>query len=254
MKPIKKSLFFPANTQLPCLFPSWEYHVHSTYSDGTSHLAVLIDKARQLGINRLIFTEHTEPDLVHSLDWFSNYFQEVDQLRARETSDMDIIIGLEVPITDFKGGLLWDEEMRQKAEFVLGAVHAYPGYDWNISGMPADQSIELEYQGLMALAENPLIDAIAHPGGVCHKYCTPFPLSLFEEVVKKATQNSIAIELNPTYQNPIKPYLEICRRNNALISPGSNAHHLYEIGLAWKTLSGLMESDSLINAECIKNI
>ena len=221
--------------------PAWEYHVHSRFSDGSASVATLIEKARNIGLTRLIFTEHTEPGLVDGVGWFKRYWEETNRLRLLEKSAMEIVIGLEVPISDFSGGLVLDAEMAEKAEFILGAVHAYPGHSWNVADLPAEQAIDLEFKGLMSLAENPLVDAIAHPGGVCHKYSTPFPLSLFDDVVRKATANGIAIELNPAYQEPLAPYLEICRRHHALISPGSNVHHPEEMGLAWQELSRLQK-------------
>ncbi|MBF0161897.1 MAG: PHP domain-containing protein [Magnetococcales bacterium] len=237
--------FFAADDLENQPFPRWEYHVHSLFSDGSSTLAALVEHARSLGITRMVFTEHTEPELTDGAGWFERYWQEAMQLRQQGQEGMEILFGLEVPIVDFKGGLLLETSMADKAEFILGAVHAYPGYGWTMGSLPPDKAIELEFNGLMALAENPLVDAIAHPGGVCQKHATPFPLTLFEEVVRKATSNGIAIELNPAYQEPIAPYLEICRRHHALISPGSNAHHLEELGWACHELSKLQRKNRL---------
>ncbi len=257
-KPRPRLPFFSADAFYARPFPGWEYHVHSLFSDGSSTLPTLIDYARSLGITRLIFTEHTEPGLVDGEGWFKRYWREGNELRQQEramrnrkgfsspSSDMEILFGLEVPITDFRGGLLMDAEMAEKAEFILGAVHAYPGYGWTMGELPPEQAIELEFKGLMALAENPLVDAIAHPGGICEKFAAPFPFSLFEEVVRKATGNGIAIELNPAYQSPMAPYLDICCRHSALISPGSNVHHLENIGQAAHELKKLQKKRSVI--------
>ncbi|MEO5363332.1 MAG: PHP domain-containing protein [Magnetococcus sp. DMHC-8] len=249
-KPRPRLPFFAANTLHKRPFPAWEYHVHSLFSDGSSTLPTLIDHARRSGITRLIFTEHTEPGLVDGPGWFHRYWREGTALRHQDRAerqrrpattpvDLEILFGLEVPITDFSGGLLMSTDMAERAEFILGAVHAYPGHGWNMGELPPEQAIELEFKGLMALAENPLVDAIAHPGGICEKFATHFPFSLFEEVVRKATGNGIAIELNPAYQSPMAPYLDICCRHNALISPGSNAHHPEDIGRAAHELTRL---------------
>ena len=218
--------------------PPWEYHAHSRFSDGSATVATVIAQAEKAGITRLIFTEHTEPDLTTGTDWFQRYIAEVRQ--QRQGRGLQVAVGLEVPITDYGGSLLMDPEMAEPLDFLLGAVHAYPGHGWDVGLLEPQRAVEMEYRGLMALAENPHIDAIAHPGGVCHKYATPFPLELFETVVKKATSNGIAIELNPGYHDPMAPYLAICRRHGALISPGSNAHHPHEIGRAWRILEELM--------------
>ncbi|MBF0418107.1 MAG: PHP domain-containing protein [Magnetococcales bacterium] len=221
------------------LLPRWEYHLHSDFSDGASSVAEGIAVARARGIKRLIFTEHTEPELVDGPDWFFRYADTVRASRGAVAGQMEVILGLEVPLVDFDGRLLADATMLAEAEFILGAVHGYPGFGWNFSGLDPALAIELEFKGLMTLVEHPLVDAIAHPGGVCEKYVTPFPLELFERVVVRAAQFGKAIELNPAYHEPMAPYLDICRRHNVLLSPGSNAHHPDQIGLAWQVLRGM---------------
>ncbi len=234
------SLFFTAAGPGPV--PPWEHHVHTHYSDGTASILQIIEKAQRLGLERVIFTEHTEPGLTAGPGWFDRYVAELKRLRLGY--ELDIRIGLEVPIIDFNGGLQLEPEMEQALAgdadiFLLGAVHAYPGHGWNVGTLEPERAIDMEFNGLMSMMNHPRINAIAHPGGVCDLYATPFPLDRFEAVVAKATDNGIAIELNPAYQKPMAPYLEICRRHNAWISPGSNAHHAHEVGRAWTVLSHL---------------
>ncbi|MEO5331522.1 MAG: PHP domain-containing protein [Magnetococcus sp. YQC-5] len=228
-------LFFPANHPLSEL-PFWEHHVHSDFSDGSATAAEVIGVARTKGIKRLIFTEHTEPELTAGPGWFRAYVDTVQALRREVVDEMAVLIGLEVPILDFSGHLLINDEMVSEVEFILGAVHAYPGYGWNLERIEPERAIDLEFRGLLSLTRHPLVDAIAHPGGVCHKYVTPFPMELFDEVVCQAVAHGKAIELNPAYQQPMAPYLDICRKRGALISPGSNAHHPGEAGMAWEEL------------------
>lgn len=224
---------------LPDPLPRWEYHAHSTFSDGHASLVQVTEVARQLGITRLIFTEHTEPELTRGKGWFRQYVEGIRALRqdlASQDAPLEIGIGLEVPVVDARGSLGMTEEMVAETEFILGAVHAYPGVGWAMDQLTPDEAIALEFTALMQLAENPLVDAIAHPGGICQVYITPFPMSLFEEVVIRATQNGIAIEINPAYQKPVAPYLDICRRHGAWVVPGSNAHHPVQLGDAWRAM------------------
>ncbi|MBF0183211.1 MAG: PHP domain-containing protein [Magnetococcales bacterium] len=236
-KPRVEHLFVAATSLNGQRFPDWEYHVHSTYSDGSASLSELIQVARVQGIKRLIFTEHTEPELTENGNWFARYWQEIEANRQTEKI-LQIICGLEVPITDYTGGLLIDKEMLDKVEFLLGAVHAYPGTGAGAAKEP-EALIDREFRGLMALAKNPLVDAIAHPGGTCQRLGARFPLALFAEVVQEATRHGVAIELNPAYHAPLAPYLEICCQYHAWISPGSNAHHPEEIGWAAHSLRSL---------------
>ncbi|MBF0294094.1 MAG: PHP domain-containing protein [Magnetococcales bacterium] len=231
-------LFYPADRPMAAL-PCWEHHVHSEYSDGTSPVAEIIARALAQGIERLILTEHTEPELVAGPGWFVAYVRTVRELRAAVRDELTVLIGLEVPILDMSGHLLINDAMLAQAEFILGAVHAYPGHGWNLDTIEPARAIDLEYRALLALTRHPDVDAIAHPGGVCTKYVTPFPMELFDEVVRQAAANGKAIELNPAYHEPLLPYLEICRKHGALISPGSNAHRPEEMGLAWEELKKL---------------
>ncbi|MBF0632812.1 MAG: hypothetical protein HQL89_17770 [Magnetococcales bacterium] len=233
----KAHLFFTLDATTPTI-PAMENHAHSHYSDGSSPLAQVVLTALEQGLTQLIMTEHTEPQLTQGNGWFGDYMREGREIRGMiRGRNLNLVLGLEVPITDFSGGLLWDEAMKGQVECVLGAVHAYPGHGWNLTGLSPEEAIDLEYRGLLALLDNPLIDAIAHPGGVCQRYVTPFPDELFEDVVRRAVEREIAVELNPAYLSPMAPYLDLCRRHGAMISPGSNAHALREIGLARQVLN-----------------
>ncbi|MBF0270973.1 MAG: PHP domain-containing protein [Magnetococcales bacterium] len=232
---VTQEWFYPADRPLAQL-PRWEYHVHSDFSDGASSVSKTMAVARAKGIERLIFTEHTEPELVAGPGWFERYARTVRDLRRSEAGGMEVVLGLEVPILDLEGNLLATEEMLTESEFILGAVHAYPGYGWDLSGIDPARAIDLEFRSLLALIDHPRVHAIAHPGGVCSKYVTPFPMALFEEVVIRAKAQGKGLELNPAYHYPMGPFLEICRRHGVLLAPGSNAHHPDEIGLAWKVL------------------
>ncbi|MBF0131273.1 MAG: hypothetical protein HQL75_01640 [Magnetococcales bacterium] len=239
-RPRKKHRFFTWDS-LTTTIPPMENHAHSTHSDGSGSLEQMVGTALRRGITQLIMTEHTEPSLTHGEGWFSAYMREGETIRETlQAHNLELIMGLEVPITDFSGGLLWDEAMKNNAEFVLGAVHAYPGHGWDMRGITPDEAIHLEYRGLLALLDNPLVDAIAHPGGVCTRFVTPFPQELFEDVVQRAVTKEMAIELNPAYLSPMEPYIAMCQRHGVLISPGSNAHTPEEIGLAQRVLREAM--------------
>lgn len=219
--------------------PAWEYHAHTRHSDGAATMREMVDAAIQQGIRRLIFTEHTEPDLVGDEGWFRRYADELHALRSEFAGVIELVLGVEAPALDFAGTLLLTEEMAREAEFILAAVHAYPGEGWNLSHLTLERAVEIEYRTLRGLMENPRLDAIAHPGGVCNQYVGPFPMALFEEIAALAAVRNVAMELNPAYQKPMGPYLEACRRQGALISPGSNAHHPHQIGQAMLGLAQL---------------
>ncbi|MBF0175453.1 MAG: PHP domain-containing protein [Magnetococcales bacterium] len=243
MRPHLREDFFLQTTRLATPLPAWEYHVHSTHSDGSALASEVIRYAVGAGIKRIIFTEHTEDELVGSGDWFSRYVEEMRRLQAQWSGVIDIRLGLEVPVMDFAGTLDLTDHMLREADFILGAVHAFPEGDWRTGYRNPAQAVDVEFRASMGLLENPLVDAIAHPGGVCNRYISSFPMELFEAIVIRAAERRIAVELNPAYHEPMRPYLDICRRHGAMISPGSNAHDPVQIGDAVRVLESVLISD-----------
>ncbi|MEO5371239.1 MAG: PHP domain-containing protein [Magnetococcus sp. DMHC-1] len=244
MRPHLNDTFFLSATRLVSPLPLWEYHVHSTHSDGSAPAAEVVRHAVTLGIERLIFTEHTEEELVGGGDWFSRYVDEIRHLQELWAGKIDIRLGLEVPVMDFAGSMDLTESMLREADFILGAVHAFPEGDWRSGYRNPTQAVDVEFRATMGLLDNPLVDAIAHPGGVCNRYITQFPMDLFATIVARATEHNIAVELNPAYHEPMAPYLDICRRHGALISPGANAHDPEQIGDAIQVLEMTLKDES----------
>lgn len=231
----QQRLFLKAD-QLPQELPAWEYHVHTNYTDGETSVREAVDRALALGLTRLVFTEHTEPWRARSSDWFLKYITAIRMERARVGEQLDILIGLEVPAIDFKDGLEITYEMEKEAELILGTAHRYPNLEGRVRDLSHRQAIDLEFHTLMALARNPRVDAIAHIGGTCQKYCGPFPLDFTEEIIREATANGKAIDLNSSYHKPISTYLDLCIKQGAWIIPGSDAHRADEIGQAIRIL------------------
>lgn len=152
-------------------------------------------------------------------------------------------IGIESSAVDFNGRLDATNEMLETAEFILGAAHRYPNLgNLKVQELKKNDAIELEYKTLLGLAMNQNIDGIAHVGATCKKYCTLFPLHLVREIISLASHQGIAIELNPIYNSPLIPFLEICAEEDALITLGSNAHGYGDIGLVSKELNKLFKS------------
>ncbi|MBF0124285.1 MAG: hypothetical protein HQL60_02975 [Magnetococcales bacterium] len=224
-----KMAFIPAAA---VTIPAWEYHAHTIHSDGQTDVGTMVQRAIAAQLQRLVFTEHTEPDMHPRRDWFQRYYADVQRWRQRVEGVLELHVGLEVPIIDFAGQVILSDEIAEQSAFILGAVHAYPGYGWQLQQLEPEQAIDIEFRASMGLLDNRRIDAIAHIGGICQRFVTPFPLELFDEVVRKAVDRGIAVELNPAYHQPLAPYLAICRRHGAWVTPGSNAHGPDDLGLA----------------------
>ncbi len=214
------------------IVPSYDFHIHTKYTDGKAIVSQVFEKAIAFGLEAIAFTEHTEP--WHNLkpEWFSEYCKEIRENREIYKDKIKAYIGIEAPAISFEGELGATKEMFDTAEFILGAAHRYPGIEGRkVSELGNNEAIDLEFRTLMGLATNPMIHSIAHMGGTCSKYCTPFPPHLMREVIQQAVKNNIAIEINPVYHRPLKNFIELCAEENANITLGSNAHGFNDIGM-----------------------
>lgn len=216
--------------------PLCDLHIHTRYADGKASIEQVFKEAIKCGLQAIAFTEHTEKN--NSPDWFSHYCSDIINFRGINKDRISAYIGIEAPAIGFNGELEMTEEMASRAEFILAAAHRYPELgDRKTAELGKQEAIDMEYRTLIGLAGNRQIDAIAHIGATCSKYCTPFPMELSREVIKLAVKNQIAIEINPVYHKPLLKFIEMCAEENALICTGSNAHGLSDIGLITRELA-----------------
>ena len=234
---MKKSIDYPyliSATELleSKIVPNYDFHIHTNYTDGKATVRQVFEKAIEFGLEAIAFTEHTEVWHNSDPEWFSQYCKEIRVCKEIFKDKIKAYIGFEAPAISFDGELGATKEMFVEAEFILGAAHRYPGIEGRkVSDLGNNEAIDLEFRTLMGLATNPLINSIAHMGGTCSKYCTPFPTHLMREVIQQAVKNTIAIEINPVYHRPLKNFIELCAEENANITLGSNAHGFNDIGM-----------------------
>ena len=89
------------------------FHTHTTFCDGRSTAAEMVDRALELGFTALGFSGHMDPG-VH-MDWDA-YKVEVLRLRRQYAGTLDILLGAE--LDNFH-----DPSTVAEAEFVIGSTH-----------------------------------------------------------------------------------------------------------------------------------
>lgn len=229
-KYVYQDISIPAKSLIDCV-PKWECHIHTSYTDGFHSVDEIVQKSINLGLELIIFTEHTEPWKSHREDWFSQYFLEIEAVKKLYTNTLQILCGIEAPATDYSKGLSLSQEMLDNVDLIVGTAHRYPGIEnRRVQDMYYDELVEYEYRTLMALATNPQVDVIAHIGGTCKKYGGPFPENLTRAVIRAATQHGKIIEINNRYHEPLSRFVDLCVEENARVTLGSDVHSLDEVG------------------------
>lgn len=221
------------------IVPKWDFHIHTNYTDGKATVQQVFEKGIQAGLEILIFTEHAEPWRTSAANWYPSYVAEIEKFRVIFQNEIKVFVGIEANAISFDGEIELTPQMKERSEFILGAAHRYPGLNGRkITDLSGAEAIDLEYKTLMGLTESDEIDAIAHIGGTCTKYCAPFPSSLMREIIRSAVKNGIAVEVNPVYHKSLIAFLELCAEEDAMVTLGSNAHGFGDIGLVVRELQG----------------
>jgi histidinol phosphatase-like PHP family hydrolase len=222
--------------QLSSAALSTDMHMHTTYTDGRSTIAEMLAAATGAGMATVAFTEHVR----RNITWFEGFKEEVRRI-ARQEPRLTVLVGIEAKALDLHGALDADEKLIAQAQLVLGAFHSFPA-GVEVEALTSQDAAVLEYQALKGLLEHPEVDVLAHPGAFTKKRFGHFPFVLMRALVRQARERGRAIELNAEYNSPaeLNALLQLCIREDAWVSLGSNAHHQDEVGLVGARMKEIM--------------
>ncbi|HPZ75142.1 MAG TPA: PHP domain-containing protein, partial [Candidatus Pacearchaeota archaeon] len=97
-------------------------HLHSNYSDGQNTLEEVIICAISLGINKICFTDH----VWKTSEWVEDYLNEIEYLRIKYQTNIDIIAGVEAKLLNLDGEIDLDDSLYNKKVRVVAAIHRIP--------------------------------------------------------------------------------------------------------------------------------
>jgi putative hydrolase len=211
--------------------PRRDYHIHTTFTDGSSTIEEYIQTGINCRLQAIVFTEHVRK----TSPWYLEFVETIETLRGSYKNNLDIFHGIETKILNTDGELDATDEMLDTAELVLGSVHRFPGHN----SAPAVANYHLsekefaktELELGKAILKNPDVDVLAHPGGMFMRYFKKnVPLGFMEELIDITNRHHRAIEINSSYLKDISLDTEPFLRMNPRISPGSDAHKKDELG------------------------
>jgi len=208
---------------------NFDFHIHTNYTDGHSSPEEMVDKAIQLKLNAIAFTEHVNK----TSDWFNKFSERINSLK--DNNNLKIFLGIEAKANDFNGNLDATEEMIKKSDIVMGVVHRYPDGKGGlipleeIKELGQEKSAEIEFNLAMGILNNENVDVLGHPFGVYSKFFTKLPEDYMRKLMEKAVEKNIAIEINTKYLLENKKFFKLLKEINPCASIGSNAHDKEEI-------------------------
>lgn len=217
--------------------PLFDFHLHTTWTDGENTVAEMYEQAVQCGLRWILFSEHARAT---SEDWFHRYAAEV---RALPASPCEALVGVESKINDFDGLLDCAPGIISACDLVMASVHRFPGergqLQKGLGTLTADEAIETELRLALAALDNPDVDILGHPFGMCYRrFFVEPPPEKMRQIIEKAARCGVAFEVNSRYHPDPWQLIEWCRAAGATISVGSNAHNVGEVGQIMTMLRG----------------
>ena len=205
-----------------------DYQVHTTQTDGEATVADILAAAQAKKLGGIAFTEHVRK----ATQWFPSFVSEV-RTKAAAFPDLRVHVGCEAKALDIHGSLDAPQTILDASDLVLGSVHRFPdgkgGY-LDFDTMSAAAVADMEFALAMGLVKSAPISVLAHPGGMYERRHGKFPADYFRELMHATLERGIAIEINSSYLVDFDSYLQMCAEIDPIVSIGSDAHKLQELG------------------------
>jgi len=204
--------------------PKIDYHMHTVWTDGENTSLEMYNRAIQEGLNSILFSEHARKT---SADWFLKFS---DEIRSLPKSSCQALVGVETKVVDFDGAIDSVDQILEVCDLVMASVHRFPG-EKDMKKMCSDidkkEALKIELDLSLAVLENKRVNILGHPFGMSIRRFNIQPTEDdFKQIIKKAAETGIAIEVNSHYHDNSWEIINWCKEFGALISLGSNAHNV----------------------------
>ena len=195
----------------------FDFHVHSTWSDGVSSIRENVLQAIKEGLSGIAICDHSQSLKIAkglSIDRLKEKIKEVELLR-KEFPKFKIFMGSEVDIKS-DGTLDYPDEILDKLDVVVASIHT---------------STKKDVTDIYKIAiETGKVDIIGHITGRMINDRPGLDLNI-EQVLKACATNNVAIELNcqPNRLDANDVILKRCKQLGIKIALGSDAHEKNQI-------------------------
>ncbi len=175
--------------QLPLLIEDRDirgvFHVHSSYSDGTTSIKSMARAAKAIGFSYIGLSDHSQTARYAgglNFEKLKRQWEEIDQVNG-EMDGFHIFKGIESDILP-DGSLDYDEAILKRFDFVIASVHSH-------FTMPLKEMT----QRIVKAIRNPFTTILGHPTGRLLLAREPYPVDM-TRLIDEASKTGVAIELN----------------------------------------------------------
>jgi len=188
-----------------------EWHVHTSYTDGSDSVREYCRRAEELAIPLIAFTEHVRRELSYD---FTSFISDIED--ARQNFSLTILSGCEAKVLP-GGDLDVEREIIREVDYPIFAFHSFP----------KDQMIFL--QSLKRVLKNKYINAWAHPGYFLAKNNLELADADLSDILKIMNEHDVLLEVNSRYLLPPKRWIDLAGRHEVKTVNGSDVHSIDEL-------------------------
>lgn len=188
-----------------------EWHVHTNYTDGENSINDLCEKAQNIGIPLIAFTEHVRKNLEYD---FNSFLNDIDN--AKEQYDLIILSGCEAKVLP-DGDLDVDPIIVEEVDYPIFAYHSFP------------EDIDIYVDTLKHTFKNQYVCTWAHPGAFLKKHRLEIPERELKNIFSLMNKYDVLLEINKKYDVPEERWKEMANEYNVQFIRGSDIHNIHRL-------------------------
>lgn len=199
---------------------SGEWHIHTNFTDGKNSILEYAEKAVELRVPLVAFTEHVRKKLNYD---FSQFLNEID-LARKEFPSLIILSGCEAKVLPDRS-LDCDDAILEKVDYKTFGFHFFC------------ENITEYFLALRNILANYDMDAWVHPG-LFFKRNGNFliPYTELDNIFKLMKATNTSLEMNLKYKLPNKDWIGRYKKetNNGHVVFGGDVHDTGDFYYLWK--------------------
>ena len=219
-----------------------DFHVHSSYSDGSSAFEEIAEKAKSIGLEWVGVCDHSQSLKIAGGVSIEKLKEKIREIRAfnEKGHSVKLLCGTEGDIGN-DGKLDYPDDILAELDLVVAAIH---------TGFKQDEKTIT--RRIVTAMQHPLVNMIAHPTGRLFGEREPYAVNM-EKVMEEAKNTGTAIEINayPKRLDLNDIYVKAAKERGIKLGIGTDTHILdqmeyIDLGLA-VARRGWLEKDDLLN-------
>ena len=219
-----------------------DFHVHSSYSDGSSAFEEIAEKAKSIGLEWVGVCDHSQSLKIAGGVSIEQLKEKIREIRAfnEKGHSVKLLCGTEGDIGN-DGKLDYPDDILAELDLVVAAIH---------TGFKQDEKTIT--RRIVTAMQHPLVNMIAHPTGRLFGEREPYAVNM-EKVMEEAKNTGTAIEINayPKRLDLNDIYVKVAKERGIKLGIGTDTHILdqmeyIDLGLA-VARRGWLEKDDLLN-------